>query len=613
MTSGERRLSERLEQKLEDDYLLWYDVPVGPHQRHPDFVVLHPRRGLLVLEVKDWRPETILAADKTQFTIRSSNGSTRVVNPLLQARTYATEICSVLQRDPALRGSMEDPHPGKLLLPWGYGVVLSNISRKQFVDGGLDQVIPSHLVLCQDEMFEHVEEEAFSKRLWDMFPHVFPVALTLPQMDRVRWHLFPEVRVTPGDGQFGLFAEPGTSTDPGPIPDLIRVMDQHQEQLARSLGDHHRIIHGVAGSGKTMILGFRAAHLARATHKPILILCYNRTLASRLERLCQERGIATKAQVYTFHRWCAKMLSTYHVPQPTTTGDERFAESVRAVIAGVERGAIPRFQYAAVLIDEGHDFEPEWYQLVVQMVDPTTNSLLVLYDSAQNINGNPSRRTFSWKSVGIQAQGRTTILRLNYRNTLEVLAVARNFARELLNARDEGDDGVPLISPESAGRRGPAPELLRLDSARHEQDAVIARIHEELAQGRSADEIAILVRWKWQASAYQAALDRCGIRAHVASDQGKSTLFTDGGTVKIMTLHSSKGLEFQTVIIPDIGAMPKPPSEEADEARLLYVGMTRAMDRLILTCHGDSVFTRRLRAAINEIQIELASSQERAV
>jgi hypothetical protein len=30
MTSGERRLAERLEQKLDDDYLLWYDVPVGP-------------------------------------------------------------------------------------------------------------------------------------------------------------------------------------------------------------------------------------------------------------------------------------------------------------------------------------------------------------------------------------------------------------------------------------------------------------------------------------------------------------------------------------------------------------------------------------------------------
>ena len=59
MTTGERRLAERLEQKLDSDYLLWYDVPVGPTRSHPDFIVLHPLRGLLILEVKDWRLETI--------------------------------------------------------------------------------------------------------------------------------------------------------------------------------------------------------------------------------------------------------------------------------------------------------------------------------------------------------------------------------------------------------------------------------------------------------------------------------------------------------------------------------------------------------------------------
>ena len=46
MTSGEKRLAERLEEKLDDDYLLWYDVPVGPKQTHPDFVIIHPRRGM---------------------------------------------------------------------------------------------------------------------------------------------------------------------------------------------------------------------------------------------------------------------------------------------------------------------------------------------------------------------------------------------------------------------------------------------------------------------------------------------------------------------------------------------------------------------------------------
>lgn len=69
MTSGERRLAERLEQKLDDDYLLWYDVPVGPQQLHPDFIVLHPSRGLLILEVKDFRLGTIVQASKDEWSI----------------------------------------------------------------------------------------------------------------------------------------------------------------------------------------------------------------------------------------------------------------------------------------------------------------------------------------------------------------------------------------------------------------------------------------------------------------------------------------------------------------------------------------------------------------
>ena len=68
------------------------------------------------------------------------------------------------------------------------------------------------------------------------------------------------------------------------VPDIVRVMDLQQEQLARSMGEGHRVIHGAAGSGKTMILGYRAQVLAQAiANKPILILCFNRALAARLQ------------------------------------------------------------------------------------------------------------------------------------------------------------------------------------------------------------------------------------------------------------------------------------------------------------------------------------------
>jgi len=606
MTSGEKRLSERLEQKLEDDYLLWYDVPIGPRQRRPDFIVFHPRRGLLVLEVKDWKPGTIQHADRTLFTLLTGSSSVKEHNPLMQARDCASEIYKVLQHDPALRHPPGHTYEGKLLMPWGYGVVLANISRKQFEAGELDTVIPAHLVICQDEMYESVESEAFQERLWAMFPQVFPTALTLPQIDRVRWHLFPEIRVEPGEGQFGLFASSDrANVTKVEVPDLIKVMDAQQELLARSLGDEHRIIHGVAGSGKTMILGFRAMELARALSRPILVLCYNKTLAARLEQLMGERGLSDKVQVYNFHKWCRSMLTAYHVPLPPD-GPHFADELPPAVIEGVDRGQIPRFQYGAVLIDEGHDFEPDWYKLIVQMIDPNTNSLLVLYDDAQNIYGQASRKKISWKSLGVQAQGRTTILKLNYRNTLEILSVARGFANELLLERSEDDDSVPLIAPQSAGRRGALPELIRVERQEDQLPAIIDRLRHEHSHGRRLSDMAVIFRNTWEGEKLHEALERAGIPSRLAEGNGKSSLFVVDDTVKLVTMHSSKGLEFPLVIIPGLGSLPKPGKDEADEARLLYVAMTRATERLVMIHHEDSIFSQRIRNSINEVQGQLA-------
>ena len=222
MTPGERRLGERLEQKLEDDYLIWYEPTLGPRALHPDFLVLHPRRGILVLEVKDWRLSTLHSVDKLQVELLTDNGLKKDKNPFEQARVYAHALADLLSRDPALVASDGD-YAGKLLLPWSYGVVLTNITRKQFQDTGLAEVMPAGRVICGDEMTESVDAEVFQERLWNMFPWRFNRVLSLPQVDRIRWHLFPEIRL--GE-QRDLFVDDNNIMD---IPDVLKLMDLQQE------------------------------------------------------------------------------------------------------------------------------------------------------------------------------------------------------------------------------------------------------------------------------------------------------------------------------------------------------------------------------------------------
>jgi hypothetical protein len=92
MTTGERRFAQRLEAKLEDDYLCWYDVPVGPANLHPDFIILHPKRGLVILEVKDWKLESIQEITRSEASLLTDSGLKRVANPLEQARQYAHAV-----------------------------------------------------------------------------------------------------------------------------------------------------------------------------------------------------------------------------------------------------------------------------------------------------------------------------------------------------------------------------------------------------------------------------------------------------------------------------------------------------------------------------------------
>ncbi len=548
MTAGERRLALRLEEKLDEDYLVWCDVPVGPRQLHPDFLILHPSRGFLILEVKDWKLDTIVEFDKISVRLATERGLTYVANPLAQARGYAHELNGVLQSDPALRQPQGHPHAGKSILPYGIGVVLTNITRAQFEANGLGDVLPEHKVVCQDEMLESANPERFQERLWAMFDIAFPCLLTLPQIDRFRYHVFPELRIVSASTQAGLFER---DTDTLQIPDLIRVMDLQQEQLARSLGEGHRVIHGVAGSGKTMILAYRCAHLARALTKPVLVLCYNITLAARLRATIEEKNLQDRVCVRNFHAWCSEMLRTYHVPSPQAKGSEFYDALPPAVMAGVESNAIPRAQYGAIMIDEGHDFQPEWLKLVVQMLDPASNSLLVLYDDAQSIYAG-KRKGFSFASVGIEARGRTTILKLNYRNTMEILAAARVFADEVLSAHDSDEDNVPVLAPQSAGRRGPFPELIRCDSQRAEVELIAQRVREAHAQGRPLNDIAVLCRNAYQGEAVAEGLRRHGIAIALAKDAKKTDMFAGEPSVKIVSMHSSKGLEFGLVFIPEL-------------------------------------------------------------
>ena len=268
------------------------------------------------------------------------------------------------------------------------------------------------------------------------------------------------------------------------------------------------------------------------------------------------------------------------------------------VIRGVERKQIPSGQYQAVLIDEGHDFAPEWLKLVVQMVDPATNSLLVLFDDAQSIyehrtSGDGSKK-FSFKNLGIQAQGRTTILKINYRNTKQILQTASAVAADLLTTDERDDDGIPLVKPISCGREGEAPLIIRLPTLRDEAQAIADQFANAHKEGHAWGDMAVLcVDGKTRDLCAQ-VLHQRGLPLENRVNTGDFDPGSD--KIKVMTMKVSKGLEFPVVALPGVGHMPAMGEDEMDAARVFYVAAPRATHRLVIGVGGEGGFGRRFGA-----------------
>ena len=93
--------------------------------------------------------------------------------------------------------------------------------------------------------------------------------------------------------------------------------------------------------------------------------------------------------------------------------------------------------------------------------------------------------------------------------------------------------------------------------------------------------MAIIHRAKWMGAVAFVELQRAGVSVAWLNQNSSSRNYDPlSPSLKLMTMHSSKGLEFPVVFIPGLGYLPNRSGEVADEARLLYVAMTRAIEML---------------------------------
>ena len=245
-------------------------------------------------------------------------------------------------------------------------------------------------------------------------------------------------------------------------------------------------------------------------------------------------------------------------------------------------------QYTHIIIDEGQDLtriQLEFLRLLYNKKE--YSSLTFIADTAQSIYPHAwlvKGRSFT--SINLDMVGRSNSLTKNYRTSAQIAMAAYS----LLEADRGMVEDEEFVRPSLIDRQGVYPVFKQFQNLQQETNYLLEEITSNLLARYTIQDIVIIAKRKSQLSYIKERFEKEGIPCLPLD---KKEMDFETSALRLMTMHSIKGLEFKVVIIIGLneGVLPHEfsrdkddqTSMEATDRRLLYVGMTRAIELLYLT------------------------------
>lgn len=439
LTAGELRLLDMLDDKLPPEW----EIYLQPHLNglKPDFVLLNPNVGIGVIEVKDWDLDAMsywVKEHKTRKKELYATGvdgqSFRVENPFEKIRRYKEEIYAV--------------YCPRLMEKNGFGSINGALA---FTAADRRRVMELQKPFLRPNEFERREE------FWPIIGrHELDegdVKTLLPLFTREgKSYMRPDL----AEDLRGWLVEPDFSqTQRNPLE-----MDPKQRDLAhsRTKGGYRRL-KGAAGSGKSLVLAAKAAKLVD-DGKDVMVVTFNMTLWHYLRDLVvrarkggKKRGTLTFTH---FHRWCGDVCHINNsfsdeyaeIMQPVAQikslklpGREE-QKRLRPILPAILDVKVPELamraakalphedKYDALLVDEGQDYRPLWWNALRSGLREGGEALLVA-DTSQDLYGSAQ----SWTEAAMKGagfSGEWATLEISYRLPPKLLTLTQDFARTFL-------------------------------------------------------------------------------------------------------------------------------------------------------------------------------------
>lgn len=544
LTGGELKVLEFFLTNLSSDW----EVYIQPHLNglRPDFILLHPERGIAVFEVKDWDLKKMNYHFKKGKLFATKNSKTFSVeknNPFPRIKEYRDLIYNLFC--PSLEGV-------KSFRVISEGVIFPNVLKKDLL-----------------ELFEsHYEKEM----KWNSFNLVSSEDLNSLDIKNVFSNHDkndPLMNDIVAQELRGWLVEPEFSKEQREVV----ILNSKQEDLVKSrTKSGFRRIKGAGGSGKTLVLAARAVNLAK-DGKKVLLCTFNITLLNYLRDLCvrfiRDKGVLQNIELYHYHGWSKKVcLDTGFIKEYNELTNKLEPSVLVSEVLGKE----DYHKYDAILVDEGQDYNLTWWNsLRLALVE--NGEMLLAVDPTQDVYEKAKAWTED-KMTGAGFIGNWVTLESSYRIPTDYIPLIKEFAETFI-----WDDEFRILPEVIQG------ELFDIKTNFKwiqvvDNSAIETCIDEIRAYNKSSDvsrswaDLVFLCDRKSDGKEVVDELESQNIRViHTfyedREDKRRKMAFYKGDArIKATTIHSFKGWEASNLII-NISL-----SESATPA-LVYTALTR--------------------------------------
>jgi hypothetical protein len=573
LTDGERRVLDWFVEILPSGW----EIYIQPHMNglRPDFVLLHPQNGIAVYEVKDWSLRGMDYFVKDTKLMGRKDGKVfalRSHDPIAKIDQYKQEIFDLYVPSLPTNSGF-----GAIVA----GIIFTNADTKE-VEGLLEPLREARGHTKYPRLYPLIGRELVG----DRSDHALRTLLSSVRKydDRMNERVAAELR--------HWLVEPSFSTEQR-VP-LAKLMNKRQRSLALNEdGVSFRRIKGPAGSGKSLVLAARAAELAKAGRR-VLVVTFNITLTNYLLDLAvqyaQSGKVRKQVTALNFHFWCKRVaflsgrMDEYN--ELWGDGEEGDAKEVletelpvRTARWATELDEANRWD--AVLVDEGQDFHPSWWSaLRAAMTREAGGEALIVADAQQNVYG--VKPWTESEMTGAGFRGRWATLDSSYRMSPALCRLASAYVERFI---PDAEEHRP-VPPEGEFEFKTVLRWIQIDSDNRPaevcMDSILGILPSSAADPVSVSDLVCIVDREDVGLELVQMLRERKIRTIHTFGQGKDerekredgrrkklVFYKGDARVKVTTIQSFKGWESRALVVQISSAT------DSKGCALAYAGITR--------------------------------------